>query len=427
MTNTHQAVDGRLRRETVGLGFLFASVYFVQAIADPSDGLITQPLTKLLKDWQWEERGVTRFMAILSIPWALKPLYGLLTDFLPMAGYRRKSYLLLAGSTSTLCLFILGSTPLVSEAYRGLFLLLFLPVVSVSVADVVVDALMVEKGQARGITGLLQSIQWAAMNTGTLFIGVAGGWISEKATVGLACQITACFCLASVLLTIFGVRERRHERPTASLATDLRVLWKDCTSPMVLCVCLFLFLWNFNPFSTTVLNLYMTKGLGFGEQFYGLTSSIIAGASIAACLGYGWISRRVPMRFLVHASIVLSLVSSLAYWGLYSETSAIVISIVYGLTYMVGNLISLDLAARTCPPEVAGTLFAVIMAISNLGTTLAIWAGGEWYQDWREMWGAQTAFNLLVGVGAGCTAACWLLWPVLRRQAVVTAPAPVAA
>ena len=36
----------------------------------------------------------------------------------------------------------------------------------------------------------------------------------------------------------------------------------------------FLFLWNFNPFSNTVLHLHMTRALGFSERFYGWTVTL---------------------------------------------------------------------------------------------------------------------------------------------------------
>ena len=37
------------------------------------------------------------YVGITSIPWIVKPLWGLLTDVLPIFGYRRRPYLVLAG------------------------------------------------------------------------------------------------------------------------------------------------------------------------------------------------------------------------------------------------------------------------------------------------------------------------------------------
>lgn len=38
------------------------------------------------------------YSGITSIPWIIKPLWGLLTDVVPIAGYRRRPYFILAGT-----------------------------------------------------------------------------------------------------------------------------------------------------------------------------------------------------------------------------------------------------------------------------------------------------------------------------------------
>lgn len=83
---------------------------------------------------------------------------------------------------------------------------------------------------------------------------------------------------------------------------------------------------------------------------------------------------------------------------------------------MTGTLIQLDLAARICPPETAGTTFALLMAVSNLGYSLSVALGGSLYEGWMETRGDVGAFDMLVGVGALSTCACWLVVPWLRRQ-----------
>src|SRR6266566_4554842 len=96
-TETEPSGNGRRpRRETYGLGILFGTVYFVQAISDPSDGLISQPVISLLNQWEWNKARITEFTGLLGLAWSVKPIFGLLSDFVPLAGYRRKSYLILA-------------------------------------------------------------------------------------------------------------------------------------------------------------------------------------------------------------------------------------------------------------------------------------------------------------------------------------------
>lgn len=412
----------RLRRETFGLGILFGTVYFVQAISDPSDGLISQPVISLLKQWQWGKAEITAFTGLLGLAWSVKPIFGLLSDFVPLAGYRRKSYLILASVVTIASLAVLYHLPLGPDKYRVLFVLLFLPTMAVACSDVVADALMIEKGQPRGITGTLQAVQWAALYAGVLVTGAWGGYLSQNHEEQLSFILCAGVTIATLVLALL-MREPAHTRPRQDFRSVLAKLWQMMRSPTILGVGVFLFLWNFNPFSSTVLNLHMTQELGFDEQFFGLTVSFAAMTSIVACLFYGQYCRSFSMATLVHASIILGILSSLAYWALTDEMSAFWVSLAFGFTYMTATLILLDLAARACPPEIAGTAFAVIMALQNLSASLATWVGGEWYELWSKQWGSQRAFDLLVGVGALFTAGCWLVWPFMRNNLAVRTPA----
>lgn len=42
------------------------------------------------------------YFGIIQIPWIIKPLWGLLTDIVPILGYRRRPYFIFAGNPITL-------------------------------------------------------------------------------------------------------------------------------------------------------------------------------------------------------------------------------------------------------------------------------------------------------------------------------------
>jgi len=415
-----------LRRENVGLGFFFGTIYLIQAVADPSDGLVTQPVIALLKSWNWGPAAIAGFVAALGLSWSLKPLYGMISDFVPLAGLRRRSYLILASAVAIVLLGALAAWTAQPSAWRWLFLLLLGPSIAVAFSDVVVDALCVEKGQPRGITGKLQAVQWGALYAGTILTGVVGGRLSEYRLQNVGYGVCAGLMLVALILAAVAVRERPRGVARAEVRASTVALRRGLRSPTVLGVGAFLFLWNFNPFSNTVLNIHMTRAMGFSETFYGDTQAYCAAASVAACIAYGFYCRKVPMAGLVHASILLGIVSTLGYWLMTDERSAVLVSIGIGFTYMTATLIQLDLAARVCPPEVAGTLFATIMALENVSASVSSWLGGRWYEQWSVRSGDRVAFAMLVGVGALFTAGCWVLWPVLRHNTAVQ-PRPSAA
>src|SRR5215213_7899724 len=104
------------RKEIVQLGALFATFYFLQGICEPTEGMLSQPIMSLLKGWKYDAGEIGRFTFILGLPWAVKLIYGLLTDFVPIFGSRRKAYLLLMSGASTCGFVVLSLGPLDSTA-----------------------------------------------------------------------------------------------------------------------------------------------------------------------------------------------------------------------------------------------------------------------------------------------------------------------
>jgi MFS family permease len=399
------------------LGLLFGAIYFLQGIGEPTDGLIAQPVRSLLKTWGRSAGEITTFSALLALPWAFKPLYGLLSDFVPLFGTRRKGYLILASVATALSLLGLFAFPVRPGAVAALLGWLLIPSVALAFADVVADALMIERGQPRGLTGRLQAVQWGCLYAAGIVTGLVGGTLSEghrESWAFLLCGVAGVLTLA---LALTCVREPTRVEPRPGWRTMRAVLAQSARSGTVLGVGGFLFLWNFNPFSNAVLHVHMTRALGFSERFYGVTVALTAVASMAASAGYGLYCRRVPMSALVHASIVLGVASTIAYAAIGDERSAMLVTLVVGVTYMTATLIQLDLAAQTCPPEVAGTVFALLMALENLAASASTWLGGLLYERGSERWGSRCAFQVLVLVGSAFTASCWLLVPLLPRVA----------
>ena len=56
-----------------GAYFFFAALYFVQSVGDPISGLIAQPVRSLLKSWGESPAALGVLMALLAVPWTIKP------------------------------------------------------------------------------------------------------------------------------------------------------------------------------------------------------------------------------------------------------------------------------------------------------------------------------------------------------------------
>ena len=204
------------RYAAVRLSLLFAVIYFVQGLAEPSEGLIAQPVRSLLGKWNQSAGQIAQFMAIVSVPWAIKPVYGLIIDFVPLRGSRRKNYLLLATAITAVTLLWLSVSVPAPGATWQLLALLFVPTVAVAFSDVVIDAVMVEKGQPLGLTGRLQSIQWGSMYAATVLAGSLGGWMTQHNRQSLGFLVCGVGALVSLVATALWLRDEPDRKPEAS-------------------------------------------------------------------------------------------------------------------------------------------------------------------------------------------------------------------
>ena len=401
-----------------GAYIFFAALYFVQSVGDPTSGLVAQPVRSLLKSWGESPAALGALMALLAVPWTIKPVFGLLSDFVPLFGSRRRNYLLLANGGAALSLLLLAFVPIAPGSLWLLFALLLPTTMAIALGDVIVDALMVEKGQPLGLTGRFQSIQWAAANAALLLTGVLGGYVAEERLQSVAfalCGVLWVFAFA-VAWRYAGDHEDAH-LDAASLSETGAALLGVLRDKLFLAVCALLTLWSFNPVWGSVLYVHMTEDLGFSEQDFGNVTSAFFLGSLIGSVGYGIYCRSVRLSTLLYLSILAAIVSNAVYWQLDSLTSAYVVSIIAGAAYMTGTLIQLDLTARIIPARAAATVFATVMALTNFAGSASEAFGGWVFEAAKTSYGREKAFSLVVATSVAAAVSCWLLVPVLRRAA----------
>lgn len=401
-------------RGTVGgLTTLFAALYFIQGMGDPTSGLIAQPVRSQLDAGGASPATIAVFMALLAIPWALKPLLALLSDFLPIFGTRRRSYLIGATAAAALGLaFVYFAPPPASERWLLLAVLL-VPTLGIAFTDVLADALMIEVGKPRGLTGRLQSAQWFAAYFALLVSGTLGGWLAAQGRHSDAFLVCALLWTGSLLLAVAFVREARREPTANDLRATAGALRGALRMRGLVTIAGVGFLWDCNPLSYSVHYVHATDTLGLSEQAFGNAFSLFAAGAMSATAGYALYCRRVGTRALLHGAVVAGIAGNVLYWWVTGAASLYAVSALVGFAYMTGSLVLLDVAARLVPVEVAATVFAVIMALASLGASVGELVGGHLYDYALGVLEPTAAYRLTLVAGVAIIGSTWLLVPRL--------------
>lgn len=385
------------------LALVFAIVYFAQGMWY----LPNLSITFFLKDTLGLSVAQTAtFFSITVVPWLIKPVYGLISDFVPLFGQRRKSYLLLSSALAAamgLTLSVMGT-----YTYWGVAIFFTLMGLGLAFTDVLTDALMVENGQRLGLTGPFQAVQWAAISCASIVVGIGGGWLAQQKFLSVTFMIATVSPVITLTMAIFMITEPRVQAGERRFRDTWTAIRGAVGSRTLWIVAGFIFFYNFSPSFGPALVYYATDELHFSRLFLGTLDSIAYASGIAGTAVYFAFSKSFPFKHLIYFAIAAGVVATLAYLGYRSEVSAVALSLAFGSVSMFIQLTFLDLAARACPKQAEATFFALLMSVYNGAVQISQITGG-WLYD-------QVGFTRLIFISAAFTALCGLLVPLLKLE-----------
>jgi MFS family permease len=388
--------------------WFFAIVYAVEGIGQAKSGIIWQPLTYFLKETQgWDAVRISVSLAIFDLPWIIKPLWGAISDFVPLFGYRRRPYLVIANILGVLAFARVAT--LVTPA--ALIPAITVTSVAMAVSSTLCGALLVETGQKHDASPSLVNQQWLFFNIAQMAaVLAAGGLIEILSPVGAlhAAAWIAAAAPLSVVASVWLVDEKRSRIDLPALRGRLAALLSAFRTRNLWLVAGFLFLYYFSPGFGTPLYFEMTDRLGFSQGFIGALASISAGGWIIGGVLYRWRLHRLSHPALLRLSILGGVVTTLSYLLLSGPASAVAIWLASGTAAMIATIATMSLAAEACPEGAEGFAFAGLMSVINLATPLGDTVGSVLYQHVF----AQHLSPLIV-VSAAATALVFLLIPFM--------------
>jgi hypothetical protein len=403
------------RTEVRRLVFLFALAYFAQGLGQHS-GLISQPLKFYLKEGLGlNPAQVSEYLSVLVIPWMIKPIYGLVTDYIPLLGYRRKAWLFLVNLLAASGFLWLTGLTDVGTVIIALVLTAF----GTAASDVIIDALMVEHGERTGQIARFQGIQWLWFKVAAILTALAGGYLASMlepaSALHTAATITMLAPISVITASYFIVKERPSTLTLEHARETTRSMIAAFKSTEIRIALAFLVLWCFSPGFGDPLYFHMVDRLQFDQKFIGQLNALTAtGAVVGAFLFARYLSRMT-----VHSRALFAIFAAvsgvLAYMMLaqpseHAASLAGPLNVYVGLVSQIGTLTVFALAASACPPQAAGFTFALLMSVYNGVEQLSSVIGSRLYNNVFDK-----SFEPLLWVAAGSLLCCLALLPLLRR------------
>jgi MFS family permease len=387
----------------------FALVYVVEGLGQIV-GLIAQPLNYYLKEVHgWTPFQVTAYLAVFNVPWIIKPVYGLISDFVPLFGYRRKSYLILANLAAVGG--YLWSTQLSQPG--DLVIALMITAYAMAISSTLCGAVLVENGQKLNESGAFVNQQWLWYNIAAMAAAIVGSQLVQRlapaSALHTAAAVIAVAPFAVIIGALFLIPERKTKIDMQGARDTLRGLASAFKRRELWVVAAFIFLYYFSPGLSTPLYYHMTDDLKFSQAYIGILASISSAGWVTGALLYRRLFDRLSLKNLLNLSIALGTVTTLAYLLFWNEAAAAVISYCAGFAAMLATVATVTLAADYCPPRAEGFSFAVLMSIINLAGTLADNSGSFLYTHV-----VHSTLPPLILISTSFTAFAFVLVPLLR-------------
>ena len=359
------------------LRIYFALVYFVQAALSLTGIAETLYMSKTVG---LSVAQITTLGGLVILPWTVKPLYGFLSDLLPLWKMRRKPYAILGSGMAILGWWWIALAP---ANYWYVLIGFVIQSLGLAITDVICDGLVLDNSTNEN-AGKLQSLCWGANAIG----GIIGSLLAGFLASGLAYRqvfALAAFLPMLTLLLAWNIEDQKVEKKV--LAKEMfGTYWQALKSKYIWVVMAFLYLWNISPTFGKPFYFYMKEHLLFSDPFIGILGSVGSLGSLFGAWIYGVWLDKYPYKKVLWWTVLAGAAFGLLTFLIKGQMSALVINFIQGAVFFIGFIPVLKLAARTCPACVGASMFALFASIINMGKSHSAFLGG-WLYEPLGLWG----------------------------------------
>lgn len=352
--------DGRDLRQTY---LYFGALTFFLYLATPAGALVDISTSYMLKNQlHADATQVSIFRLLTAIPTYIAFVFGFIRDTWNPLGRRDRGYFLIFAPLTAVVFLWMAISPI---SYAGLFAGMFLGILAFRMVGAAYSGLMALTGQEKLMSGRL-AVLWQIVSYIPVLAGAAAsGYLTEyvrPSTIFLTLAALAAGLGVMGLWKPRAVFAGAYEAPQARGSTILGDLKRLVRHRAIYPAALLVFLFSFAPGGQTPLQYYLTDHLHASDAIYGDFQAIFVASFIPVFLLYGWLCTRVALKHLLVWGIVISIPQMIPLAFIHTAREALILAVPIGAMGGIVTGAMYDLAMRSCPPGLQGTLMMLIDA-----------------------------------------------------------------
>ena len=370
--------------------FLFGGLLMLLInVGDPAVGLINIPVSFFLKNrlhLAAHEQAIFRLW--IAAPLFVSFVFGFLRDRWSPFGSGDRGHLMLFGVMTALVYAVVAFLP---PIYGVLLAGMIIATASFQVVVGAASGLISTIGQQQAMAGRMSVLIGVAATAPALASNLGGGMLSQvlEGQGAIAAARTLFLVAAALLLAVAGLgllRPRalfdaaQTERPTSHFFDDIRRLARHWPVYPVVMIQL---LWQFGPAIGTVLQYHMTNTLHGTDFEWAAWNAVFLGSMAPVYIAYGFLCQRFKLGWLLWGGFGLAVFQVVPLLFVHTAIGAVIAAAPIGMIGGVAQAALTDLAIRSCPKGLQGTMMMLFgSSIYFISTRFGDLLGTEIYDHW---------------------------------------------
>lgn len=347
----------------VYFGWLTLFVY----LATPTGYLVDIQTSYMLKnELHATATQISTFRLFTALPVCVAFAFGLARDQWNPMGLRDRGFFLIFAPATALAFIWMAFSNL---SYQGLLIGMLLVILLSRFLAAAYQGLIALVGQESLMSGRLSAL-WLIISYLPIAAGAfASGYISQhlhpKQTFLLIAALTFSIALVGLWKprSVFGhVYDRPQARGANFLVNVRRLVKHRAIYPAIL----IMLLWNFGPGSQTPLQFYLTNELHASDSVFSYFYGIFTLAFIPTIFVYGFLCKKVPLNKLLWWGTVIAIPQMIPIALIHTPNLALASAVPIGIMGGIATAAYFDLAMRSCPPGLQGTLMMLVDGVYYL-------------------------------------------------------------